>query len=535
MKLRILFYNLICVSFFSKAQFYEVPEQVIQFEFDRKIVNFKVNSFSISEHVTVSQFKDYLDAIRKDSSEAFYLAQLPSSGQFKSDLLEAILKKPDLQNKAMPGVSWTVARNYCKWFASLNNTESENYYYDLPMVEELIAFQKSNGIKTDQLLECWTIESYDESMMYYTNKLNFQYLAKKEDPPALKRKMIYGGSYFRKNGARNDVFKFSFEYQDSSSRYVGFRIVKKERNKILPASIFEETKKPIDKIKKKAEIKVSLKKNKLHGLYEEFYENGKPKVKGRFYYGQRKGVWKVWNENGDLIIERKYQDNRTFEFIYPVSNHPYKEIYDKFPVYVLKRNSDNYYPWNYVEERSVVYSKRIWRELTKNNEFMLFEKIDFKKVVEDLIKDNINWFLYTDKGNFKYLAKGDTMQNIIKTYQTWDYDRIEIKEDFIFSADMLRGETRLIGLGFYKNKQDSIPTYQIYFPNARKTFAKFDMTSRENKNVTNLDDYFYFNAYRGNISFVVKNLKNEKDVINDWDEEMSKLIIEHENWINYGR
>jgi sulfatase modifying factor 1 len=72
----------------------------------------------------------------------------------------------------------------------------------------------------------WTSNAYDESAYSFIHDLNpdYTYDAKDTDPPALKRKVIRGGSwkdvgYFMQTGTR------SYEYQDTSKAYIGFRCV----------------------------------------------------------------------------------------------------------------------------------------------------------------------------------------------------------------------------------------------------------------------------------------------------------------------
>jgi sulfatase modifying factor 1 len=72
----------------------------------------------------------------------------------------------------------------------------------------------------------WTISAYDESSHQFTHDLNSDYQVDAEDdgPLSLKRKVTRGGSwkdvaYFIQNGSR------SYEYQDTSKSYVGFRCV----------------------------------------------------------------------------------------------------------------------------------------------------------------------------------------------------------------------------------------------------------------------------------------------------------------------
>jgi gliding motility-associated lipoprotein GldK len=73
----------------------------------------------------------------------------------------------------------------------------------------------------------WTSSAYDESAYIFTHDLNpdYKYNAKPDDPPVLKRKVIRGGSwkdiaYFLQVSTR------SYEYQDTSKSYIGFRCVR---------------------------------------------------------------------------------------------------------------------------------------------------------------------------------------------------------------------------------------------------------------------------------------------------------------------
>ena len=73
----------------------------------------------------------------------------------------------------------------------------------------------------------WTSNAYDESAYSFTHDLNpdYRYHAAASDPPALKRKVIRGGSwkdvaYYLQVGVR------SYEYQDTAKSYVGFRCVR---------------------------------------------------------------------------------------------------------------------------------------------------------------------------------------------------------------------------------------------------------------------------------------------------------------------
>ncbi len=72
----------------------------------------------------------------------------------------------------------------------------------------------------------WTSNAFDEAAYNFEHDLNpdYSYEAKDSDPPALKRKVIRGGSwkdvgYYLQNSTR------AYEYQDTAKCYIGFRCV----------------------------------------------------------------------------------------------------------------------------------------------------------------------------------------------------------------------------------------------------------------------------------------------------------------------
>lgn len=73
----------------------------------------------------------------------------------------------------------------------------------------------------------WTRTAYDELAQGMVNELNpdYQYEAADDDPPALKRKVIRGGSWKDVN-YYIQVSTQTYEYQDSATSYIGFRCVR---------------------------------------------------------------------------------------------------------------------------------------------------------------------------------------------------------------------------------------------------------------------------------------------------------------------
>jgi formylglycine-generating enzyme len=73
----------------------------------------------------------------------------------------------------------------------------------------------------------WTENAYDESFYSFSHDMNpnYKYNALPEDPPALKRKVIRGGSW-KDIAYYLQVSTRTYEYQDTTKSYVGFRNVR---------------------------------------------------------------------------------------------------------------------------------------------------------------------------------------------------------------------------------------------------------------------------------------------------------------------
>lgn len=75
----------------------------------------------------------------------------------------------------------------------------------------------------------WTRSAYDESTWYLAPDISpdYQYEAREDDPPSLKRKVVRGGSW-KDVGYFLQVSTRSYEYQDSATSYIGFRNVRRD-------------------------------------------------------------------------------------------------------------------------------------------------------------------------------------------------------------------------------------------------------------------------------------------------------------------
>jgi len=72
----------------------------------------------------------------------------------------------------------------------------------------------------------WTNSAYDPSSYNFTWDMNpnYTYNAKEDDPPAMKRKVIRGGSW-KDVKYYLQVTTRAYEYQDTAKSYIGFRCI----------------------------------------------------------------------------------------------------------------------------------------------------------------------------------------------------------------------------------------------------------------------------------------------------------------------
>lgn len=228
------------------AQNYTIPENTLQLnhylpnEFAETEVKIHVNGFSISSFITLKEYKDFLNDIKKDSSQAYYLSLLPDSSFTTKDLYEKYFNTTDYDTYPVVGVSWDNALNYCRWKTVKENPEGKiNFVYRLPNFYEWVWAQDylSAIAESDfnKLYSDWVMDVKDESRFDTETRefsLFYYYFHEKSDPPALKRKLVLGNSFlYAFNSLQN--FLIPSYYADHGYRQISFRIVKDESPEML--------------------------------------------------------------------------------------------------------------------------------------------------------------------------------------------------------------------------------------------------------------------------------------------------------------
>lgn len=199
--------------------------------------SFLVPEFEISSFVTFAEYKKYLYAVRKDSSEAFYLSQLPDSA-LSTDVVvyTKYINSTEFDNDPVLGISWDNAMNYCKWKTMKDNPAGKTeFVYLLPSCSEWLAandYLKTKKIKNDlnDKYSDWLINAFDEFVYTWGEdkhefSYNDEYSHRKSDSPVMKRKRIIGNSFlFRPEKLKTT--QNMYHYSDKGCRYLAFRYIK---------------------------------------------------------------------------------------------------------------------------------------------------------------------------------------------------------------------------------------------------------------------------------------------------------------------
>lgn len=276
----------------------------------------------------------------------------------------------------------------------------------------------------------------------------------------------------------------------------------------------------------------------LNGNYISYYKNGQKKSEGTFENNYRKGKWTVWDSTGRLRMQRVYSDPFTFKQVIPkVSTDAPIKLFNVSP-YKLKYNVHNYIDYFYLEERSIMWVKRLWRQIEIKNNPTLFSKE---------VKNAINESLISKKDSILLFQEDEFLKISDNNFDSSKYNIIayKIKEDCFFDNDRMVSESRIIGIcPVIQEKNDTVAKELgwIYFPQLRKEFAKISLTNAIiPSKIKTLDDLFFFRYFYGQIykeSNVYdrpistyasgKELEKEAERI-----ELSLIESEHDIWIGF--
>ncbi|MES2691511.1 MAG: hypothetical protein V4658_13970 [Bacteroidota bacterium] len=118
---------------------------------------------------------------------------------------------------------------------------------------------------------------------------------------------------------------------------------------------------------------------RFDGEYTSYYPNGRKKAQGFFNNNYRTGKWSVWNNRGELLLERYYNNPFQFTGVYP-------EITKKHASsYVPLRDNNGCYRHLFFTEASVIAANRNWRFIEPTFNPLLFENNRLYRITQSAV------------------------------------------------------------------------------------------------------------------------------------------------------
>ncbi|HAN77350.1 MAG TPA: hypothetical protein DCQ31_06030 [Bacteroidales bacterium] len=517
-----------CEKLYSQqSDYYVIPTQTLN-TYELLGLNSKTNynqtikTFEISKFITLKEYNEFLQYIKKRTTRKFYVSQLPDTSIISEKEIKKYLRNKGFQDKPIVGISWESAMNFCKWKTQKENLTSDiKFIYRLPNFSEWLFsqyFLKNSSLENDfnKNYSDWLINAKDDS--YY---FDIYYDALESDPPALKRKVAIGNSFLFKQPTFGDYFNFSY-YSFNGYPQIGFRYVKVHLNDSIFANKYSiensilkswniAQNKSIDScitlksfIKDSVLVEYQTNNNLFNGYYISKYKKGQIKSIGYFVDNMKLGLWSIWDSLGNLKSQRFYNNNYEYETIFPKNSDIVSAKYQVNKKYKLTYNANKFISYFIPTERMIVASETNWFKIDYAKNPMIFNNQILEILYNELTNKKIICYSkdFKDTLNIENLPLLDTIKLVgFKAKELWYFDNYRfISEKRIFDFVPLITTT---------NCKDTIDLGVFYFPALRKIFARIKITSN-NQKIKTLDDLFFFKYYYGTI-FKSELLKNESD------------------------
>ncbi|ASS49099.1 MAG: hypothetical protein A3D31_04785 [Candidatus Fluviicola riflensis] len=287
-----------------------------------------------------------------------------------------------------------------------------------------------------------------------------------------------------------------------------------------------------------------MQNKRLNGTYLSYYRNGQKKASGEFVHNCRTGVWTVWDSTGRMRVTRVYTNLFEFDQTFPVaSTDPPVELLNK-SIYELAYNEKGFIDYFTVQERMVLWSKRVWRMITPEENPKLFEEDAFYQILtKNIQSEKLKCYSAENELFASQLIISDNPDN----YKVISY---KLKEDNFFDNERLLSESRILGIcpvAIDLKTKDTVDLYWIYFPHLRSCLAA-EITPYQSidasDDIRTFDDLFFFRDFYGEI-YKESNISDKPiSAYASSDEERAKEIqrieismieIEHDFWMSFAR
>lgn len=218
-------------------------------------------------------------------------------------------------------------------------------------------------------------------------------------------------------------------------------------------------------------IEYTVRNGLLDGKYISYYASGKKKAEGSYKNNLRTGKWFVWDSAGTKIEHVVKPDTTA-------------------------RTGEGYHAYYFLREQDVYMESRIWRDIFKESNPLLFSNASFADtLIQWVLRDSVQ--LYYDEDFLSPIPhERITKLNTEDTYEVVQY---KLKEDWFINRS--RGVTSFRPLGICpvlipRNaaRGESVYLGWLYFPQIRGLLATQKVQDKT-KPVLHLDDLFWYRQF----------------------------------------
>lgn len=272
------------------------------------------------------------------------------------------------------------------------------------------------------------------------------------------------------------------------------------------------------------------KNGKLEGPFQYYDSLTGLTTWGSFENNTRSGEWTIKNEEGKIVYQRKYESYFSFDEKKIYQN---KASHSKYK-HPIERNANGLYIYPEIDNKNVLWSKRVWSVLPEKHHGQLYSQ-------EVLIKIS-KWF----KEDKIKVYKDDEMSKLIpevnSNISNQKIEGVTIKKDYYFDKSTHLMQERIIAITFHlkDNKTGKNQALCIYYPtDGRKLLSSFKVHN-ESQQIEHYDDIIFFqnyvdiiyneaNAYGKKVSLDFSDIEQYQQTSND----IKALIInqEHRLWL----
>lgn len=283
---------------------------------------------------------------------------------------------------------------------------------------------------------------------------------------------------------------------------------------IFSFTISFANKKEIEVNKEKCTFEIE--KGMLEGEYTSYYPNGSIKSNGHFNKNNRVGKWKVYDLNGNVVIEREYKNSLQFVQTIPDNQNSQHNLNNK---------------WDLLTAESIYCHKRFFKVIDKKENEALFKSAEFGNYLIGLVNQN-NFQVFEDDRfvNIKNKTIQDLENTTIVSYK--------IKEDAIIDLRRFVLDYRILGINpivKLKNGEEKELGW-FYFPDLKEQLMKENNPNIQNTLSILLNRNYSSTNYK---EITMTSLSNNGDqyVIpenykNDY-QDVSLIEKEHDIWLQF--